>query len=85
MDARGQIVIPKDMRTELGISSGSGFWMFSIENEGLLLKKIDTPDFDGNSLSEIKTNSKKINVNSKNLDKASEDYKKGKGGRLDVL
>ena len=46
VDARGQIVIPKDMRAELGIENGTGFWMFSIEKEGILLKKVDEPSFD---------------------------------------
>jgi bifunctional DNA-binding transcriptional regulator/antitoxin component of YhaV-PrlF toxin-antitoxin module len=85
MDARGQVVIPKDMRNELGISSGCGFWMFSIEKEGLLLKKIETPDFDDSNVDSIKKNAKKINVDVKNVDKASQYYKKGKGGRLDVV
>lgn len=85
MDSRGQIVIPKDMRSELGIDFGAGFWMFSIEKEGILLKKVETPDFDSQSVDEIKHNSKTLGMDIKNIDKASQDYKKGKGGRLDVL
>lgn len=85
MDSRGQIVIPKDIRNELGISSGSGFWMFSVEKEGIFLKKIETPDFEDKTTDSLKTNAKKINVDVKNFEKASESYKKGKGGRLDVI
>jgi len=85
MDSRGQIVIPKDIRTELGISEGSGFWMFSIEKEGILLKKVETPDFEDSNVDSIRKNAKTISVNTKNIDKASDDYKKGKGGRLDVV
>jgi citrate lyase alpha subunit len=59
--------------------------MFSIEKEGILLKKIDTPDFDDSNVDSIKKNAKKINVDVKNVDKASQDYKKGKCGRLDVV
>ncbi len=40
-DKRGQIVIPKDIRADLGLEEGTGFWMYSIEDEGILLKKIE--------------------------------------------
>ena len=36
---KGQIVIPKDVRRDLGIEEGSGFWVFSVGDEGILLKK----------------------------------------------
>ena len=29
-DKRGQIVIPKDIRNELKIDEGTGFWMYSL-------------------------------------------------------
>ena len=85
VDARGQIVIPKDMRAELGIENGTGFWMFSIEKEGILLKKVDEPSFDDQVLDEVKKNADKVGVNPKHIQKSSEDYRKGKGGRLETL
>ena len=39
VDKRGQIVIPKDIRLELGISSKTNFWVYSVTDEGILLKK----------------------------------------------
>ncbi|MFT4310038.1 MAG: AbrB/MazE/SpoVT family DNA-binding domain-containing protein, partial [Candidatus Woesearchaeota archaeon] len=42
-DKRGQIVIPKEIRQDLGIDEGCGFWVFSITDEGILLKKMDAP------------------------------------------
>ena len=85
MDSRGQIVIPKDIRTELGIDEGVGFWVYSIQKEGILLKKIDKPDFDDKLTKEIEDNSPKVGVNKKNLKMSSEKFRKGKGGRLDVV
>lgn len=39
VDKRGQIVIPKEVREELGINSSSNFWVYSVTDEGILLKK----------------------------------------------
>ena len=39
-DKRGQIVIPKNIRIELGIDKKVGFTIYSITKEGILLKKI---------------------------------------------
>jgi AbrB family looped-hinge helix DNA binding protein len=39
VDKRGQIVIPKDIRTELGISSKTNLWAYTVTKEGILLKK----------------------------------------------
>ena len=41
-DKRGQIVIPKSIRAELGIEEGAAFWMYKTE-DGIFLKRIDTP------------------------------------------
>ena len=43
-DSRGQIVIPKDIRRELGIDEGTGFYMYTITDEGILLKKIENKE-----------------------------------------
>ncbi|MFT4303350.1 MAG: AbrB/MazE/SpoVT family DNA-binding domain-containing protein [Candidatus Woesearchaeota archaeon] len=39
VDKRGQIVIPKDVRNELGITDKTSFWVYSVTDEGILLKK----------------------------------------------
>ena len=40
IDNRGQIVIPKEIREKLKISPGTGFYIYDISNDGILLKKI---------------------------------------------
>ena len=63
-DSRGQIVIPKDIRQDLRIDEGTGFWMYSVTNEGILLKKIDDLPLDENEgiLEEIKTKADKLKI-----------------------
>lgn len=39
VDKRGQIVIPKDVREELNIDVSTKFWIYSITDQGILLKK----------------------------------------------
>ena len=39
-DKRGQIVIPKNIRLELGIDKKSGFIVYSVTKEGILLKRV---------------------------------------------
>ena len=46
IDNRGQIVIPKEIREKLKISPGTGFYIYNISNDGILLKKI--PDISPN-------------------------------------
>ena len=62
IDSRGQIVIPKDIRSELGIDEGTGFWVYSIENEGILLKKVDAKPLGEheNVLSELEEKAPKL-------------------------
>ncbi|MBU0461985.1 MAG: AbrB/MazE/SpoVT family DNA-binding domain-containing protein [Nanoarchaeota archaeon] len=86
-DSRGQIVIPKDIRQELNIAEGTGFWMFSITNEGILLKKIPDEEISESHsvVTEIMDKSSKINVRKENVKKSIQSYKKNKGGRLEEL
>ena len=42
MSSKGQIVIPKDLREELGIGNGSNFVVFG-KDDTLILKKVSTP------------------------------------------
>jgi AbrB family looped-hinge helix DNA binding protein len=86
-DKRGQVVIPKDIRSELRIEEGTGFWVYSIEGEGIFLKKVETPPLDrhSDSLNEIEEKADKIGVSKKNMKKAVQTYKKTREGNLDVI
>lgn len=86
-DARGQIVIPKEMRLDLGIEEGTGFFMYSISDEGILLKKVEAKELDDNDavVKELKEKSDKISLNKNKLDKTIKDYKKTKQGGLDLI
>lgn len=86
-DERGQIVIPKDVRDDLEIEGGTGFWVYTVTDEGLLLKKIKKEELESQSeiLSEIINKSDKINVNKENIVRTLERYKKRKKGRLDLI
>jgi AbrB family looped-hinge helix DNA binding protein len=86
-DKRGQIVIPKEIRQELGLDESSGFYMYAIQGEGILLKKIESQTLEDNQhiLDEISEKATKINVNTKNLETAKKQYQKTKDGNLDIL
>jgi AbrB family looped-hinge helix DNA binding protein len=86
-DKRGQIVIPKDIRSELKIDEGTGFWMYSVTDEGILLKKIDTPSIDENEsmISTLNEKSEKLDIDPENLKKTLNRYKKTKEGNLELI
>lgn len=86
-DARGQIVIPKEIRLDLGVEEGTGFFMYSITNEGILLKKIETKELKDNDvlITAIKDKSDKINISKEKINKTISDYKKTKEGGLDLI
>jgi AbrB family looped-hinge helix DNA binding protein len=86
-DKRGQIVIPKDIRSELKIDEGTGFWMYSVTDEGILLKKIDTPSIDENEsmISTLNEKSEKLDIAPENLKKTLNRYKKTKEGNLELI
>ena len=86
-DSRGQIVIPKDIRQEIVIEEGTGFFVYSIANEGILLKKIDAKELseEKEMLDELKSKADKVRLNKKSLDSALQKYKRTKKGNLEVL
>ena len=86
-DSRGQIVIPKDIRRDLHVDEGTGFWMYSITNEGILLKKIDVLPLDENQdvLNEINAKADKLKIKKSNVQDSIKKYKKTKEGNLDVI
>jgi AbrB family looped-hinge helix DNA binding protein len=86
-DKRGQIVIPKDIRQDLKVNEGTGFWMYSVTNEGILLKKIDDLPLDKNKeiLDEINEKSDKLKIKKQNITNSVKKYKKTKDGNLEVI
>lgn len=86
-DKRGQIVIPKEIRQDLNIEEGTGFFMYSISDEGILLKKIEDKELDENDqiISEIIEKSDKISISKEKVEKTIEDYKQKKKGGLDLI
>ncbi|MGV8141501.1 MAG: AbrB/MazE/SpoVT family DNA-binding domain-containing protein [Candidatus Woesearchaeota archaeon] len=86
-DKRGQIVIPKDVRQELNIDEGTGFYLYVIENEGILLKTIPAKELSEQShiVKEIEVNAEKIDVKKQNIDKSVENYKKKSRGNFENI
>jgi AbrB family looped-hinge helix DNA binding protein len=86
-DKRGQIVIPKDVRRELNIDEGTGFYLYVIENEGILLKTIPNKDLAEHShiVKEIEVNADKINIKKQNVDQSVENYKKKSKGNFENI
>jgi AbrB family looped-hinge helix DNA binding protein len=85
-DKRGQIVIPKDIRRDLGIEEGAGFWMFSVGDEGILLKKVEAPSLDDDeAMNELIEKSDKISLSKKKLKTTKELYRKNTKGNLELI
>lgn len=86
-DKRGQIVIPKDIRQELDIDEGSAFWMYSITEEGILLKKVPEHELGEHSviLNKVKEKAGKLGMKEKNIEKTTQAYKRKPKGRLEEI
>ena len=85
-DDRGQLVIPKDIRAELGIREGTGFWVHSIVNEGILLKKVLAPVLaEEEIITEIDNKSDKLGIKREHLRKTLKTYQQEKEGNLEVI
>lgn len=86
-DERGQLVIPRDIRLDLNIEEGTGFWVFSIEKEGILLKKVNIATLDDteNIVEELKEKAEKINMKKDNLKRAVKTYTRTTEGKLEVI
>jgi len=86
-DKRGQIVIPKDVRHELGIDEGTGFYLYVIESEGILLKTIPLKELSEqtHTVHEIEINAEKINVKKENIGKSVDNYKKKSKGNFENI
>jgi AbrB family looped-hinge helix DNA binding protein len=86
-DERGQLVIPRDIRSDLNIQEGTGFLLYVITKEGILLKKIESQPLDTHHdiLNEIEQKSDKLNIKKENLKKAVRQYEKIKEGNLELI
>jgi len=85
-DDRGQLVIPKDIRAELGIEEGTGFWVHSIINEGILLKKVLAPSLNEEGIiTEIDNKLDKLGIKKEHLTKTLKTYQKKKEGSLEII
>lgn len=61
--------------------------MYSVTDEGILLKKVDVPELDDHEeiIGELAEKSEKIKLKKSNLKKSIDNYKKTKAGNLDVI
>ncbi len=86
-DSRGQIVIPKEIRHELDIDEGTGFFMYVITDEGILLKKIEQKELNHEEkiITKISEKSTEINLKKENINKTIEQYKKKTKQGLDLI
>jgi AbrB family looped-hinge helix DNA binding protein len=85
-DDRGQLVIPKDIRAELNIKEGTGFWLHSILEEGILLKKITAPALEEEPMIiEIDNKSDKLGIKKEHLKKTLKEYQQKKAGKLEEI
>ncbi|MGM5482268.1 MAG: AbrB/MazE/SpoVT family DNA-binding domain-containing protein [Nanobdellota archaeon] len=86
-DKRGQIVIPKDIRQTLEIKEGSAFYMYTVTDEGILLKKLPEGHIDNNDklLNKIKEKAENISIDKKNIEDTKENYKKQETNLLEEI
>lgn len=85
-DKRGQIVIPKEVRQDLGIEEGTGFYMYIVTDEGILLKKLEDPNLEKDpTIAKLIEKADKLNMNPANLGKMVDDYKKTTQGGFDLI
>jgi AbrB family looped-hinge helix DNA binding protein len=86
-DERGQLVIPKDIRSDLGIEEGTGFLLYTITSEGILLKKIEPSPLDIHHevLNEIEQKAEKLGLKKDNLKKSIKAYEKVTEGKLELI
>lgn len=78
VDKRGQIVIPKEVRMELGIDETTGFYAYTIPGEGIFFKQITEQSIKP-ALDELERYAQQLGVDPKALKQTLEDYKKNGG------
>jgi len=77
-DERGQIVIPKDIRLELGLDQGASYALYVIDKEGIFLKPLHIKELGDykNVLAKLRVNAKKLKIKETNVDQSARNYKK---------
>ena len=78
MDERGQLVIPKDVREELGLAAGVGFMLYALDDEAIVLKPVHARDLaeHPSTVRELEANASKMKISKDALAKAQERYRK---------
>jgi len=86
-NSKGQIVVPREIRRELSIDEGTGFWIFMVQDEGILLKKIELPELGIHDalFAEMIDKSSKIGIDKRNIEKTIQSYKKITKGDLEEI
>jgi len=86
-DERGQLVIPRDIRSDLSIQEGTGFLLYTVTKEGILLKKIEAQPLDIHHeiLNEIEQKAEKLNLKRDNLKKSIKNYEIITEGNLELI
>lgn len=85
-DKRGQIVIPKDIRKELDIEEGTGFWAFTVSDEGILLRKIERDELEGSTMIEkLKEKADKVPIKKESIEKTEKRYKRTKSEVMEEI
>jgi len=84
-DSRGQIVIPKDIRAELRIDEGTGFFMYTIGDGAILLKKIPAAELSEHReiVEELKDKANALGLTKEEVDESAKIYRRK--GRLEEL
>lgn len=84
-DRRGQIVIPKEVRDALGIDESTGFHVYLIPDEGILLKRVEAPELANDpALQRLRQHAEALGISAEALERAVAEYKKGNGGIPDL-
>ena len=85
-DSRGQIVIPKEIRELLNIDESTGFYAYTIDNEGIFLKKIDPKELSElPEFKELKEKAEKLKLQRKHVEQAEAQYKKEQKGGFEEI
>lgn len=85
-DSRGQIVIPKEIRQELGIDETTGFYAYLISEEGIFLKKIPSKELHEHpEIATLKEKADKLHVDRKHVERSEAEYKQDKKGGFEEL
>jgi len=76
-DDRGQIVIPKDIRLELGLEQGASYALYVIDKEGIFLKTIPIKELGQHkSVKTLKANAKKVGIKERSIETSVKKYRK---------